>query len=128
MSTEQSGDGPAETAASAENPETGPAEDAHEARITAAGGVVVGEAGLADQVDPSKVRRAPRYRRFAVFGGLLGLIVAVFVTPFASTDELVGSSEIFLVLALIMVPLGILLTCAIAMFSDRASRKRRRGQ
>lgn len=105
---------------SAESPEA-----AREARITAAGGVVVGESALAARADPSRVRRAPRYRRFAVLGGLLGLVIAAFITPLASTSEGVDTSDIFWILALILIPFGILVTCAVAMFTDRAARARR---
>ncbi|WP_277051242.1 hypothetical protein [Ruania albidiflava] len=99
-----------------------------EAEITAAGGKVVGEAPIAAVVDPSRVRRAPRYKRFAVLGGLLGVLIAAIATPLANYDseqammQGVGSGTLFLVLAGTLVPFGILVSCAVAMFSDRAAR------
>src|SRR5690625_3921683 len=41
-----------------------------DAEIVAAGGAVVGESEVAGHADRSRVRRAPRYKRFAVLGGL----------------------------------------------------------
>ena len=86
---------------------------------------MVGESELAGQADRSRVRRAPRYRRFGVLGGLLGLLVTAIVTPLASTSELVDSSDIFFRLALFLVPLGVLVTCGIAVLTDSAARKRK---
>src|SRR5699024_8652316 len=100
-------------------------EPAHEGQINAAGGVLVGVAEIAGRADRSRVRRAPRYRRFGVLGGLLGLLVTAIVTPLASTSELVDSSDIFFRIALFLVPLGVLVTCGIAVLTDSAARKRK---
>src|SRR5699024_8067983 len=119
-------DFPGESAADGESAQSPvSAEAAHDAQISAAGGVVLGESELAGQADRSRVRRAPRYRRFAVLGGLLGLVVTAIVTPLAGTSELVDGGDIFLMLALTLVPVGILVTCGIAMLTDSAARKRK---
>jgi len=99
-----------------------------DAQISAAGGRILGEAEIAAVVDRSRVRRAPRYKRFAVLGGLLGVLVAAIATPLASYDsELammqgVSPGTLFLVLLGVLVPLGILVSCAVAMIGDRAAR------
>ncbi len=96
--------------------------------IAAAGGRVVGEAEIGAVVDRTRVRRAPRYKRFAVLGGLLGLLIAAIATPFASYDsdqarmQGISAWTLFLVLASVLVPFGILVSCAVAMISDRAAR------
>ena len=93
-----------------------------EAEIHAAGGTVVGESEIAGLADRSRVRRAPRYKRFAVLGGLLGVVVAAVATPFADFQQELSPWGLFLLLVTILVPLLILVSCAVAMLTDRAAR------
>lgn len=135
---EGSGTSPAEPAAAPDTADSAPApvraDDAAsadpgpDAEIRAAGGTVVGESEIAGRADRSRVRRAPRYKRFAVLGGLVGVLIAAVATPFATYDpartELAGVSPwgLFLLLVTILVPFLILVSCAVAMFTDRAAR------
>lgn len=115
------------------NPETGAGgvPDSEE-EIRAAGGTVVGESEIAGRADRSRVRRAPRYKRFAILGGLLGVLVAAVATPFADFGQELSPWGLFLLLVTILVPLLILVSCTVAMLTDRAARvpprqKRKRG-
>lgn len=109
-------------------------EETADAEILAAGGTILGQVHVAGLADRSRVRRAPRYKRFAVLGGLLGVLVAAIATPFASYDSELAMMQgispwtLFLVLAMVLVPLGGLVSCAVAMFSDRAARIPARAQ
>lgn len=128
-----SGPSPAEAAAAEPEPvadvpsgtdageESGASPDP-EAEIRAAGGTVLGESEIAGLVDPSRVRRAPRYKRFAVLGGLVGLFLAAVATPFAQFQDQLSPWGLFLLLTTILVPFLILVSCAVAMFTDRAAR------
>ena len=93
-----------------------------DAGIRAAGGTVIGESEIAGLADRSRVRRAPRYKRFAVLGALVGLLLAAVATPFAQFGESLSPWGLFLLLVTILVPFLILVSCAVAMFSDRAAR------
>lgn len=76
-----------------------------------------------------QVRHAPRYGRFATVGGLLGLVVAFLLTPFAEYDEpgmVLDPWGLGLLLAAILTPIGILLGCILALVADRRSRRARR--
>jgi len=78
-------------------------------------------------VDPRQVRHAPRYGRFATVGGLTGLALAFLLTPFASFDEpgmVMGPWGFGLLMAGILIPVGILVACVIALVADRRSRRR----
>ncbi len=90
--------------------------------LEAAGGEPGEERRIADAVDRSQVRRAPRYRNFAVLGGLLGVLIAAIATPFADETEYLGHGGLFLVVALTLAPVGILLACLLALLLDRRSR------
>jgi hypothetical protein len=77
-------------------------------------------------VDPRRVRHAPRYGRFATVGGLTGLALAFLLTPFASFDEpgmVMGPWGFGLLMAGILIPVGILVACMIALVADRRSRR-----
>ena len=92
------------------------ASDAYDAQIAAAGGSVLGESPIAAMADRTRVRRAPRYKRFAVLGGLLGALIAAIATPLASYDS--SPAEVAPVS-----PTGLfVLLLTVAMFSDRAAR------
>lgn len=78
-------------------------------------------------VDPRRVRHAPRYGRFATVGGLTGLALAFLLTPFASFDEpgmVLDPWGFGLLMAGILIPIGILVACVIALVADRRSRRR----
>ena len=78
-------------------------------------------------VDPRLVRHAPRYGRFATVGGLTGLALAFLLTPFASFDEPGMALDPWgfgLLMAGILIPVGILVACVIALVADRRSRRR----
>lgn len=93
-----------------------------EAEIRAAGGTVVGESEIAGLADRSRVRRAPRYKRFAILGGLLGVVFAAMATPFADFQQELSPWGLFLLLVTILVPFLILVSCAVAVLTDRAAR------
>ncbi|UFU05992.1 hypothetical protein [Ruania halotolerans] len=90
--------------------------------VRAAGGAMGDEVHLADALDRSRVRRAPRYRGFAVAGGLLGLILAAVFTPFAAETEYLDHGGLFVLLTALLVPVGILMACIVAALLDRRSR------
>ncbi|WP_147918807.1 hypothetical protein [Ruania zhangjianzhongii] len=96
--------------------------------ILAAGGTVVGESEVTGLADRSRVRRAPRYKRFVVFGALVGLLVSAVAalladyTPVAAEQSGVSPWGLFLLLVTILVPFLILVSCAVAMLTDRAAR------
>jgi len=78
-------------------------------------------------VDPRRVRHAPRYGRFATVGGLTGLALAFMLTPFARFDEpgmVMDPWGFGLLMAGILIPVGILVACAIALVADLRSRRR----
>ncbi len=80
------------------------------------------------EVDRARVRRAPRYGRFATVGGLLGVVAAFLLVPFAQFDDLgvpwhLDPWGLALVMSVILVPLGILMGCVLALVADRRSRR-----
>lgn len=82
-------------------------------------------------VDPRRVRKAPRFGRFAVIGGLLGLLVALFQTRVATPESIAEASGpwasnawgFFWLMAAIFVPIGVLVMCGVALLADRRSRR-----
>lgn len=80
-------------------------------------------------VDPTRVRHAPRFGRFATVGGIAGLALGFLLTPFASYENLnvawhLDPWGLGLVMAAILTPIGVLVGCVIALVSDRRSRRR----
>lgn len=80
-------------------------------------------------VDPERVRHAPRFGRFALVGGLLGLVAGFMLAPFARYENLnvpwhFDPWGLALVLAAMLIPVGILLGCVVALVSDRRSRRK----
>ncbi len=80
------------------------------------------------RVDRTRVRRAPRYGRFALVGGVLGIVVAFLLTPLARFENLdvpwhFDPWGLALVMAAILAPVGILLGCVVALVADRRSRR-----
>lgn len=80
-------------------------------------------------VDPAKVRHAPRFGRFATVGGLAGVALGFLLTPLAQYENLNVSWHfdpwgLGLVLAATLAPVGVLVGCAIALVSDRRSRRK----
>lgn len=82
-------------------------------------------------VDPTRVRKAPRFGRFAVIGGLVGLLVALFQTRVATPESIAEASGpwasnawgFFWLMAAIFVPIGVLVMCGVALLADRRSRR-----
>lgn len=81
---------------------------------------------VVDVADPSRVRRAPRYGRFAVAGFLLAAVLSFALTflPVAGTD--LSRGNLFLLLLLGLGTLGIALGILLALWSDRRSMRRQR--
>ncbi|SEE62199.1 hypothetical protein [Ruania alba] len=100
-------------------PEADPGSDRGSGEVRAAGGDVGDEVSIADSVDRSRVRRVPRYGRFATLGGLLGVILAAVATPFADETEFLDYGGLFLLLTALLVPFCILIGCVIALLLDR---------
>ncbi|UFU02634.1 hypothetical protein LQF12_14275 [Ruania suaedae] len=90
--------------------------------VRAAGGETGEERRIVESLDRSRVRRAPRYRNFAVLGGLIGVVLAAIVTPFADSTQYLGHGGLFVVVALTLAPVGILLACLTALLLDRRAR------
>lgn len=84
-------------------------------------------------VDPTRVRRAPRFGRFVLVGVLLGLLVAFVQTRLASPEAIADAGGpwasntwgFFWLMSAIFVPLAVLLMCGIALLLERRSRRAR---
>ncbi|MDO5724279.1 MAG: hypothetical protein Q4P33_07795 [Flaviflexus sp.] len=70
-------------------------------------------------------RRAPRYGRFALAGGLLGVLVAIALYLLSPGDSTYAGSTIGIVLFMYCVPTGAALGVLLALFVDRKSLKKR---
>lgn len=79
---------------------------------------------LSEIADPATVRRAPRFSRFLVLGAFLGLIAAALVT-LLSRDSALSDGNLFGLLLIAFVPVGILLGGGAAVLLDRRSIRRR---
>lgn len=77
---------------------------------------------------PATVRRAPRYRAFALAGALAGVlaaVVAVVLVPEpVGRDAPLGTGAVWLVLAVVGAALGSLLGTAVAVVVERSARTR----
>ena len=91
-----------------------PASDARER----SGREISGEQ-IAAIADPSYVRRAPRYGRFAIAGVLLGALVALALAVFGTSSAQLDTWGMFLVLAAVLAPLGALIACLFAVLGER---------
>lgn len=82
-------------------------------------------------VDPSRIRRAPRFGRFVLVGILLGLLVALVQTKLATPESIAEAGGpwasnawgFFWLMSAIFVPIAALLMCGLALFIDRRSRR-----
>lgn len=83
-------------------------------------------ARVADVVDPSQVRQAPRYGRFGLAGFLVGALLSLVLT-FVPTDLDVSRGALFLVLLLGLGTAGVFGGLTWALVADRRS-LRRHGQ
>lgn len=74
--------------------------------------------------DTVTVRRAPRYSRFIMLGGLVGVVVALILTvAFPENDEF-DKGQIFGFLLLACATVGVALGAVIALVIDRATARR----
>lgn len=77
-------------------------------------------------VDPARLRRAPRYGRFAVGGFLLGAVASLVLTLVTVSDDGLSSRNLFLLLLLTLGSTGIVLGLVTAQWVDRRSLRKRR--
>ncbi|GAB2611383.1 hypothetical protein GCM10027067_23570 [Pseudactinotalea suaedae] len=84
-------------------------------------------------VDPTRVRRAPRFGRFVTIGVLLGMLAAFVQTRLAHPDTIAlaggpwasNTWGFFWLMCAIFVPIGALLMCGLALLLDRRSRRQK---
>lgn len=81
---------------------------------------------VVDVADPSRVRRAPRYGRFAFAGLLLAVVVSFGLTFVPGAETGLTRRNLFFLLLLGLGSLGILLGLLVALWTDRRSLRRRR--
>ena len=70
------------------------------------------------------IRRAPRYARFLLAGGALGVIAALIATSVVPVDKNVGFGAMFGYLLLYGVPIGLAVGAATAVLLDRRATRR----
>jgi hypothetical protein len=78
---------------------------------------------LAAIADRSRVRRAPRFGRFAGFGIALGIIIAFALSRLGEPTEYLDRGGMFIVLMALLAPFGALVACLIAVLLDRTSKR-----
>lgn len=89
-------------------------------------GIPVSAAEAMAIVDPSMVRRAPRYGRVGVISALVGLVFCAVATfAFASPTEFMSLPGVFLLTSVFVVPVFVFAGLAIALLVDGAGRRRR---
>lgn len=81
---------------------------------------------VVDVADPSRVRRAPRYGRFAFAGLLLAVVVSFGLTFVPGAETGLTRRNLFFLLLLGLGSLGILFGLLVALWTDRRSLRRRR--
>lgn len=81
---------------------------------------------VVDVADPSRVRRAPRYGRFALAGLLLAMAVSFGLTFVPGAEDGLTRRNLFFLLLLGLGSLGIVLGLLVALWTDRRSLRRRR--
>lgn len=108
----------AEPATAKAPPEGSPSGDGLPEGATAGQAVTAAEAiALAD---PQRVRRAPRYGRFAMTGVVLGIVVcSIVVLIFAEPNEYRSLPGVFLLISAVTLPIFALLGCLLAVLLDR---------
>ena len=70
---------------------------------------------------PGKIRRTPRFRAFLATGGLVGLLIGVFLSVTGPADTRYDASAVLGFLGLICAGLGVLAGGIIAVLVDRRS-------
>ncbi|WP_163543623.1 hypothetical protein [Occultella kanbiaonis] len=78
---------------------------------------------LAAIADRSRVRRAPRFGRFAGFGVALGIIIAFALSRLGEPTEYLDRGGMFILLMAMLAPFGALVACLIAVLLDRTSKR-----
>ncbi|CAM3348882.1 hypothetical protein OCAE111667_04970 [Occultella aeris] len=78
---------------------------------------------LAAIADRSRVRRAPRFGRFAGFGIALGIIIAFALSRLGEPTEYLDRGGMFILLMAMLAPFGALVACLIAVLLDRTSKR-----
>lgn len=85
---------------------------------------VVERARVAAVADPARVRRAPRFGRFAFAGVVLGAIIAFALAAFGTENPVLDTGGLFLLLWIFLGSLGALVFCGLAVWLDRRSARR----
>ena len=70
---------------------------------------------------PGKVRRSPRFTSFLITGGVIGLLIGVFLSLLGQPDTRYDASTTLGFLGLICALLGVLVGGVIAVLLDRRS-------
>lgn len=73
---------------------------------------------------PVRVRRAPRFARFAIIGGMLGAIATLVLTTMFPVDPSVGLWALFAYFSLFGITAGVVLGIVLALVLDAVSRRR----
>jgi MFS family permease len=81
---------------------------------------------VSDKPTEVRVRRAPKFGRFAIIGGAVGAIATLAVTSAFPVDPAVGFWALFAYFALFGVTAGVVLGVVIALIFDAVSRRRAR--
>lgn len=81
---------------------------------------------VVDVADPSRVRRAPRYGRFALIGLVLAVLVSFGLTFVPGAEDGLTRRNLFFLLLLTLGTAGIVLGLLVALWTDRRSLRRRR--
>ena len=68
---------------------------------------------------PGSVRRAPRYRPFAVTGAVLGVVVAIVAVQFATPTPTISRPQLCVYLVPLFAGLGVLLALLWAVLIER---------
>ena len=82
-------------------------------------------ARVRDLADESRIRRAPRYGRFALLGLILGAVVSLALTFVPVPNPELTRSDLFFLLLIGLGPAGIFAGLAGALLADRRSLRRR---
>jgi hypothetical protein len=85
------------------------------------GGGPVGGSGRGPVKGPGTVRRSPRFTAFLVTGGVIGLLIGVFLSLLGHPDTRYDASTALGFLGLICALLGVLVGGVIAVLFDRRS-------
>lgn len=81
---------------------------------------------MTDEPTRVKVRRAPKFGRFAIIGGAVGAIATFIATNMFPVDPAIGFWALFAYFSLFGVTTGVVLGIVIALIFDAVSRRRAR--